>query len=106
MDRRRRGDLLETFKILNRYDDVDYRTWFKKVNDQHQRTRQAVVVSEDGTVVGGTDKLSKPTSRLEVRKQFFSCRVVDGWNNLPDDVRGAVSVDDFKVKYDKFMAGE
>ena len=106
VDRRRRGDLLETFKILNRYDDVDYRTWFKKVNDQHQMTRQAVVVSEDGTVVGGTDKLSKPTSRLEVRKQFFSCRVVDGWNNLPDDVRGAVSVDDFKVKYDKFMAGE
>ena len=50
--RRRRGDLLETFKILNRYDDVDYRTWFKKVNDQHQMTRHGVIVSEDGTDVG------------------------------------------------------
>ena len=30
VDRRRRGDMLETYKIMNEIDDVDYRTWFTK----------------------------------------------------------------------------
>ena len=38
-DRRRRGDMIQTFKILNCIDDVDYRTWFTKVDEHHQKTR-------------------------------------------------------------------
>ena len=52
--------------------------------------------------------LSIPKStgdNLEVRKNFFSCRVVDPWNNLPPGVQGAADVLDFKVKYDSFIAG-
>ena len=41
---------------------------------------------------------------------FLFCFLRVSANNFflptPDDVRGAVSVDAFKVKYDKFMAGE
>ena len=105
VDRRRRGDMLETFKIMNEIDDVDYHTWFTKVDEQHQKTRQAVSISEDGTVLG-TDNIVKPKSRLEIRKNFFSCRVVDDWNNLPSDVRKSANVLEFKRNYDDHMAGK
>ena len=104
VDRRRRGDMLQTFKILNKIDDVEYHTWFSKVEEQHQKTRQAVSISSEGNVVA-TDKLVKPKSRLEIRRNFFSCRVVDPWNELPEEVRKSSSVQEFKTNYDNHMAG-
>ena len=104
VDRRLRGDMLQTFKILNKIDDVDYHTWFSKVEEQHQKTRQAVSISSDGNVVA-TDNLVKPKSRLDIRRNFFSCRVNDPWNNLPENVKRSESVDAFKMNYDNHMAG-
>ena len=103
-DRRQRGDMLETFKILNQIDDVDYHTWFSKVNENHQKTRQAVTISEDGTLQG-TMNLKKPKAKLEIRKNFFSCRVVDSWNNLPDNVKNAEDILQFKIRYDEHKDG-
>ena len=105
VDRRHRGDMLQTFKIINALDDLDYRTWFTKVEEQHQITRRAVSISADG-IVSGADNIMKPKSRLDIRKHFFSCRVVDDWNNLPDHVKKSGSVDDFKTNYDNYMAGK
>ena len=104
-DRRIRGDMLETFKILKGIDDVDYHTWFRKVDEQHQRTRQAVSVSDDGTLTG-TLNLKKPNAKLDVRKHFFSCRVVDCWNSLPDYIKNAEDVLQFKARYDELMVGK
>ena len=103
-ERRGRGDMIQTFKILKGIDDVDYKTWFTKVNESHQRTRQAVRVSDDGTITQ-SESLIKPKSRLDVRKNFFSCRVIDPWNDLHPSVQGAADVLDFKMKYDSFVAG-
>ena len=89
VDRRRRGDMLQTFKIINALDDVDYRTWFTKVEEQHQITRRAVSISADG-IVSGADNVIQPNSRLDIRKHIFRCRVVDYWNNLPDHVKQEV----------------
>ena len=105
LDRRIRGDMLQTFKIMNGIDDVDYHHWFTKVNEHHQRTRQAVNITDDGTILE-TMNLLKPKSRLEVRRNFFSCRVVDGWNNLPVGVKSAESVLEFKKLYDGNIAGK
>ena len=105
VDRRIRGDMLETYKILNGIDDVDYSTWFTLVNEQHQMTRQSVNVADDGTVTR-TMNLAKPKARLEVRKNFFSCRVVDNWNNLPVHVKNAGNVLEFKSRYDDNTAGK
>ena len=103
-DRRRRGDMLQTFKILNNIDDVDYQTWFTKVSEVQQRTRQAVTVSADGTVVDCLNLVPR-RAKLGIRKNFFSCRVVEHWNNLPVVVKHADNVQDFKVRYDDAMAG-
>ena len=103
-ERRIRGDMIQTFKIIKGIDDVDYKTWFKKVNECHQRTRLATSVSDNGDVVH-SENLLEPKSRLDVRKNFFSCRVVQPWNNLPPGVQVAADVQDFKVKYDDFIGG-
>ena len=41
---------------------------------------------------------------LNIRKYFFSNRIVHKWNSLPLDVREANSVNDFKNLYDDWTA--
>ena len=43
-------------------------------------------LSGDSTVRGHTYKIVKNSFRLEVRQNFFSNRVVDAWNELPQCV--------------------
>ena len=62
-DRRMRGDMIQTFKILKGVDDVDHKSWFTKVSECHQRNRLAVSVSDEGDVVN-SDNLLEPKSRL------------------------------------------
>ncbi len=38
-------------------------------------------------------------SRLDIRKQFFSQRVVDGWKKVPTDIKNSVTVNSFKIAY-------
>jgi hypothetical protein len=40
-------------------------------------------------------------SRLDIRKQFYSQRVVDGWNKVPTDIKNSVTVSSFKMAYKK-----
>ena len=47
-------------------------------------------------------KLLKQRASLDVRKFFFSERVVNEWNLLPQDVVVAMSVNHFKNRLDKF----
>ena len=62
-----RGDMIQTWKILNNKEDVDPRTWFKMVNEngEEQRTR------------GHSLDIYKPRSKLEMRTYFFSSRVTE-----------------------------
>ena len=45
--------------------------------------------------------LVKPVVKLEIRKNFFSYRVIDLWNALPYDVKHARNTVQFKQLYDK-----
>ncbi len=38
-------------------------------------------------------------SRLDIRKQFYSHRVVDTWNKVPTDIKNIVTVSSFKMAY-------
>ena len=63
-DRLDRGDMIEVFKIIKQFDRVDQGTFFKL--EESRKTR------------GHMYKLEKNRSRLDIRKHFFSQRVVNG----------------------------
>ena len=42
----------------------------------------------------------QPNARLEIRRNFFSHRVLDTWNSLPAEVKRAISTSHFKKMYD------
>lgn len=85
--RRERGDLIQTFKFLKGVDRVDYNRFFTL--NIGNKTR------------GHSLKLGKSRSRLDIRKNFFSQRVVNSWNKLPQGVIDAKSVNCFKNRLDK-----
>ena len=84
-----RGDLIETFKILTDREGFDKSELFTL--NSNTRTR------------GHTLKLVKPRARLDVRKFFFSQRITNSWNKLPDKVVKATSVNNFKNLLDDYL---
>ena len=89
--RRLRGDLIEVFKILKGFDDIDFRRFF--VLNNEKRTRGHIL------------KLFKSGCKLDCRKYGFSHRVVDIWNSLDSDVVACDSINSFKSHLDKFLKG-
>ena len=76
--RRLRGDLIEVFKILNGYEDIDSKISFK--------------LKEDSMTRGPKVALVKPYCRLDTRKFSFSQRTINDWNHLSHDCVSASSV--------------
>jgi len=87
--RRRRGDLIETYKLLKGYYDVDWSKFFT-FSPVHQ-TR------------GHQLKLYKKPARLQLRAKFFTLRVVNEWNLLSSDVALTPTISSFKHKLDMFQ---
>ena len=87
-ERRTRGDAIETFKILNGYENVDCSHWFQLADTGYNLRRHSKT-------------LFKQRSRLEIRKNFFTNRVVTVCNSLNEETVSAESVNSFKIKYDK-----
>ena len=88
-DRRVQFDLTQTFKIIRGFDNVKYQTWFELVGLNPGRLTRAT--SDPINIV-------RKNTRTEIRRHFFSNRVVEGWNSLPPEVKHANSVTIFKKK--------
>ena len=90
--RRLRGDAIETYKFLHGMYSVN-------------RSQLLPLVEETGTYVtvtrGHSLKLQKRECRTSVRQNFFSYRIVNHWNSLPDSVVSAPSLNCFKNRFDK-----
>ena len=86
-ERRRRNDLIQVFKIWNGIDRIEG-SLFKNVSEIHNKNtrrsqRQNFVVQK---------------SRLDIRKHFFSCRVINDWNRLPHKTQVAPNIQVFKTE--------
>ena len=102
-DRRVRGDLIQTFKIINQVDDIPIDTFFEMASDRHNHsTRKTVTITQPGPkeVVVSNKNIVKKQAKGDIRRNFFSYRVVDDWNNLPQSVKNASDVNNFKNLYD------
>ena len=86
--RRLRGDLLQAYRVMNGVDDVDPSKWFNKVQERNgaMSTRHT----------RGAFNVERGQGNGEVRRNFWSQRVCGPWNNLPDEVKAAKSLNDFK----------
>ena len=86
--RRLSGDLIEVFKILNGYEDIDSNLFFKLEEDSMTRGHKAALV--------------KPYCRLYIkRKLSFSQRTITDWNH---DCVNSSSANMFKNKIDNYLA--
>ena len=54
-------------------------------------------------LVGHNMKIMKRVAKRDVRKDFFSHRVVENWNSLKDDVVSARNIHNFKKRYAKLQ---
>ena len=85
-DRRVRGDMIETYKIMTGKDKLDKGRLFQRAT-LRLRTHPL--------------KLYRKYSRLNVRKYWFSQRVVPKWNKLSPEEIGASKTSQFKNMYDR-----
>ena len=91
--RRLRFDLIKTYEIINNQYPIPCQKFFIKQEHQHNKNTRSQ----------SNDEISVPKSRLESRKNFFSSRVVNSWNNLPKEIRISPTVESFKRSYDEFV---
>lgn len=88
--RRHRGDLIEVFKILNGKEGIP---------------KEKLFSHNTSITRGNSFKLSKPRTRLNIRRTFFSQRVINEWNHLPDNIVTSETINQFKNRVDKHFKG-
>ena len=84
-----RADLIEVFKILRGFENLDLDRFFQVV--------------EDGARRGHSFKLFKKRYRLDVGKFKFASRVCEEWNRLGDGIVSAGTVNVFKTRFDHHL---
>ena len=95
-ERRVRGDMILMYRLVQGEMDLDYRKFFTDVNEcgrwslrrEHPLTLKS--------------KIEESPYMPDVRRHFFTHRVLQPWNNLPEQVVSSENVDAFKRNYDQW----
>jgi ribosomal protein L29 len=87
--RRHRGDMIETYKYLNKMYNLE-EIPLQQQHSQHETRSNG-------------KSLTKEHAHLAVRRGFFSQRVPHAWNDLPREVVQAQSVNSFKSQLDRHL---
>ena len=87
-ERARRSDMIEAYKILSHYINIDPLQFFEK--------------NQETTTRGHNQRLKIRRCKTKAEAKFFSNRVASAWNKLPQDVVSAASTNSFKDQLDNF----
>ena len=94
-NRRKKYDLVETYKIMHGVSDVDYKTWFVRTSENASRTTR---------LTADPYSIAKQNPNTSLRQNFFSNRVIDDWNSLPVSTKGATTnLNTFKEKINELL---
>ena len=85
--RRRRGDMLQVYKILKGIDRLESNQFF--------------TLADMSSTRGHSLKIVKHHSRTSLRQNVFSQRVINDWNGLPAHVVDSPTLNTFKSRLDK-----
>lgn len=85
--RRARGDMIEVYKYLHNIYKVD---------------ASFLPLDTDSITRGHSLKIKKARSVGQTRQHFFSQRVVNPWNSLPEEIVQAPTLNMFKSRLDSF----
>ena len=89
VERRYRGDMIQTYKILSGKENIDYKFFFRRR-----------VERDDPTLICGL-KIFKKRGKRKRRRNVFSMRVVNPWNKLKRKEVRAKKTSGFKANFDK-----
>ena len=86
--RRTRGDIILTYRLINGEEGINYRKFFTLDERPYGLREQH------------TKKISRGQEECELRRYFFSKRVIDKWNKLTEEEASAPSTSD-KRRYNE-----
>ena len=90
--RRLRGDMIQVYNISSGVRDSNSVIKFNMSNISNTR--------------GNKFKMQLTHIHYNLRKHFFSNRIIDVWNSLPNDIVSADSTNIFKNRLDKFWCNQ
>ena len=93
--RRQRADLIQMFRVLSGTDNVDPSHWFTLA------AREEDLISTRAST--GFNNVKHQKARRESRSNFWSLRVTQPWNSLPDWVKQSPTVFAFKRNLDEHL---
>jgi len=109
---RHRGDMIETYKIIHGLYDTAvapsffyyYYAAFNVPCVGHKADES--LMSQVSHTRGNMYKLQKMYFKYDIRRYFFTERIVNLWNSLPSLVVEAPPINCFKMRLDKFWSNQ
>ena len=84
--------MVQVFKILGGIDNVDFSSWFTLVGENVVRPTRGTAYAMH---------LIPSRSNTDIRRNFFSNRVVSTWNFLPTELKKSRTLNIFKTGLEK-----
>jgi hypothetical protein len=96
LERRHQADMVMAHKILHEKGGLDHNTWFEKAENGPRATRNTA----------DPYNIKVKHGRLDLRRNFFSIRVIEDWNRIPADTKRMEKSENFKAAYRKMRANQ
>ena len=89
--RRKKFDLIQTWKILHRHNNVKEETWFQRAYEGATRNTSSKM------------NLKSKEGKLDIRRNFYTIRVEKMWNKLLEHVKSEKKISKLKKMLDEEM---